>query len=77
LLSALLALVLTLALCATRLKPCGEHSKHRVGDWFNRNCTRSTNGYISAIGYLLKRPIRGMLVFLLVGAGCAYLFTRL
>ncbi|MGO8655459.1 efflux RND transporter permease subunit, partial [Rhizobium ruizarguesonis] len=26
---------------------------------------------------LLKRPIRVMLVFLLVGAGCAYLFTRL
>ncbi|MGO7207556.1 efflux RND transporter permease subunit, partial [Rhizobium ruizarguesonis] len=77
LLSALVALVLTPALCATMLKPVGEHRKHRVGDWFNRNFTRSTNGYISAIGYLLKRPIRVMLVFLLVGAGCAYLFTRL
>ncbi len=68
LLSALVALVLTPALCATMLKPVGEHRKHRVGDWFNRNFTRSTNGYISAIGYLLKRPIRVMLVFLLVGA---------
>ncbi|MCA2433639.1 efflux RND transporter permease subunit [Rhizobium leguminosarum] len=77
LLSALVALVLTPALCATMLKPVGEHRKHRVGDWFNRNFTRSTNGYISTIGYLLKRPIRVMLVFLLVGAGCAYLFTRL
>ncbi|WP_087005903.1 efflux RND transporter permease subunit [Rhizobium sullae] len=77
LLSALVAIVLTPALCASMLKPVGEHKKHRIGDWFNRNFTRSTNGYVRTIGYLLKRPIRVMLVFLLVGAGCAYLFTRL
>ncbi|TCU22516.1 multidrug efflux pump [Rhizobium azibense] len=77
LLSALVAIVLTPALCASMLKPVSEHRKHRVGDWFNRNFTRSTNGYVRTIGYLLKRPIRVMLVFLLVGAGCAYLFTRL
>ncbi|MBB3658000.1 multidrug efflux pump [Rhizobium sp. BK650] len=77
LLSALVAIVLTPALCATMLKPVNEHKKHRIGDWFNRNFTRSTNGYVRTIGYLLKRPIRVMLVFLLVGFGCAYLFTRL
>ncbi|MBW9056607.1 efflux RND transporter permease subunit [Rhizobium mesosinicum] len=77
LLSALVAIVLTPALCATMLKPVDEHKKHRIGDWFNRNFTRSTNGYVRTIGYLLKRPVRVMLVFLLVGAGCAYLFTRL
>ncbi|PKA38817.1 hydrophobe/amphiphile efflux-1 family RND transporter [Rhizobium sullae] len=77
LLSALVAVVLTPALCASMLKPVGEHKKHRIGDWFNRNFTRSTNGYVRTIGHLLKRPIRVMLVFLLVGAGCAYLFTRL
>lgn len=77
LLSALVAIVLTPALCATMLKPVNEHKKHRIGDWFNRNFTRSTNGYVRTIGYLLKRPIRVMLVFLLVGVGCAYLFSRL
>ncbi|WP_416064568.1 efflux RND transporter permease subunit [Rhizobium sp. ZK1] len=77
LLSALVAIVLTPALCATMLKPVNEHKKHRIGDWFNRNFTRSTNGYVRTIGYLLKRPVRVMLVFLLVGIGCAYLFTRL
>ncbi|MBX4968404.1 efflux RND transporter permease subunit [Rhizobium binae] len=77
LLSAIVAIVLTPALCATMLKPVSEHRKHRAGDWFNRNFTRSTNGYVRTIGYLLKRPIRVMLVFLLIGAGCAYLFTRL
>jgi multidrug efflux pump len=77
LLSALVAIVLTPALCATMLKPVNEHKKHRIGDWFNRNFTRSTNGYVRTIGYLLKRPVRVMLVFLLVGVGCAYLFSRL
>ncbi|NLS05634.1 efflux RND transporter permease subunit [Rhizobium sp. P32RR-XVIII] len=77
LLSAIVAIVLTPALCATMLKPVDEHKKRRLGDWFNRNFTRSTNGYVRTIGYLLKRPIRVMLVFLLIGAGCAYLFTRL
>jgi len=77
LLSALVAIVLTPALCATMLKPVNEHKKHRIGDWFNRNFTRSTNGYVRTIGYLLKRPVRVMLVFLLVGVGCAYLFVRL
>lgn len=77
LLSALVAIVLTPALCATMLKPVNEHKKHRIGDWFNRNFTRSTNGYVRTIGYLLKRPVRVMLAFLLVGVGCAYLFTRL
>lgn len=77
LLSALVAIVLTPALCATMLKPVNEHKKHRIGDWFNRNFTRSTNGYVGTIGYLLKRPVRVMLVFLLVGVGCAYLFSRL
>jgi multidrug efflux pump len=77
LLSALVAIVLTPALCATMLKPVSEHKKHRIGDWFNRNFTRSTNGYVRTISYLLKRPIRVMLVFLLIGVGCAYLFNRL
>jgi multidrug efflux pump len=77
LLSALVAIVLTPALCATMLKPVNEHKKNRVGDWFNRNFTRSTNGYVRTIGYLLKRPVRVMLLFLIVGGGCAYLFTKL
>jgi multidrug efflux pump len=77
LLSALVAIVLTPALCATMLKPASEHKKNRPAEWFNRNFTRSTNGYVRSIGYLLKRPARVMIVFLLVGVGCAYLFTRL
>jgi multidrug efflux pump len=77
LLSALVAIVLTPALCATMLKPVHDHKKNRASEWFNRNFTRSTNGYVRSIGYLLKRPWRVMVVFLLIGLGCAYFFTRL
>ncbi|WP_105404361.1 efflux RND transporter permease subunit [Neorhizobium sp. T7_12] len=78
LLSALVAIVLTPALCATMLKPIDHHKKRRgIGALFNRGFERSTSGYVSTIGYLLKRPFRVMLVFLLVIGGCAWLFTRL
>ncbi len=78
LLSALVAIVLTPALCATMLKPIDHHKKRRgIGAWFNRGFDRSTRGYVSTIGYLLKRPFRVMLVFLLVIGGCAWLFTKL
>ena len=78
LLSAVVAIVLTPALCATMLKPIDHHKKRRgIGAWFNRGFDRSTRGYVSTVGYLLKRPLRVFLVFALVIAGCAWLFTRL
>jgi len=78
LLSAIVAIVLTPALCATMLKPI-DHTKERRGPgaWFNRNFDRTTNGYVSSIGYLLKRPMRVMLMFAIVIGGCAWIFTRL
>lgn len=78
LLSAVVAIVLTPALCATMLKPI-NHDKKQSGPaaWFNRNFTRTTNGYVSSIGYLLKRPFRILLLFVLVIGGCAWFFTRL
>lgn len=78
LLSALVAIVLTPALCATMLKPIDHHKKRRgIGAWFNRSFERTTSGYVGTIGYLLKRPLRVLVVFVLVIAGCAWLFTRL
>ncbi|TCL69867.1 efflux RND transporter permease subunit [Rhizobium sp. BK251] len=77
LLSAVVAVVLTPALCATMLKPVEQHRKNRLADWFNRNFERSTKGYVRSIAYLLKRPLRVMIVFLLVGGGCAYMFNKL
>ena len=77
LLSALVAIVLTPALCATMLRPVSEHRKNRIAEWFNRNFDRSTNGYVATIAYLLKRPLRVIVVFLAIGFGCAYMFNRM
>lgn len=77
LLSALVAIVLTPALCATILKPAKHGEKRGIAGWFNRNFDRTTHGYTSSVGYLLKRPLRVMLLFAIVIGGCAWSFTRL
>jgi multidrug efflux pump len=78
LLSAVVAIVLTPALCATMLKPIDHAKKKRgIGAWFNRGFDRTTNGYVGSIGYLLKRPLRVMVLFALIIGGCGFLFSRL
>jgi multidrug efflux pump len=78
LLSAVVAIVLTPALCATILKPVDHHKKQRgPGAWFNRGFGKTTDGYVSSIGYLLKRPLRVMVMFAIVIGGCAWFFTKL
>ncbi|TPP05391.1 efflux RND transporter permease subunit [Rhizobium glycinendophyticum] len=78
LLSALVAIVLTPALCATMLKPVDHHkAKWGPAAWFNRNFDRATGGYVSSIAYLLKRPLRVLLMFALVIGGMSWFFLRL
>ena len=45
--------------------------------WFNRQFDRNAQRYQSAVGKLLRRSKRTLLVFLLVCAGAALLFSRL
>ena len=77
LLSAVVAIVLTPALCATMLKPVHAKKERGPAAWFNRNFGRTTDGYVGSIGHLLKRPIRVTILFLIVVGGCAWFFTRL
>ncbi|NTE43857.1 efflux RND transporter permease subunit [Agrobacterium pusense] len=78
LLSAVVAIVLTPALCATMLKPIDHHKKQRgPGAWFNRGFGKTTDGYVSSIGYLLKRPLRVMIIFAIVIGGCVWFFSKL
>ncbi|GAB7549093.1 multidrug efflux RND transporter permease subunit [Cupriavidus sp. 8B] len=67
--SALLALTLTPALCATMLKPVapGHHGKRGFFGWFNRRFDRLTQWYETRVGRLVGRTGRVMLVF---GALC-------
>ncbi len=56
-LSGLVALTLTPALCAILLKPVhGAPRGRRLFAWFNRGFERATNGYIGGVGKVLARP---------------------
>ena len=79
-LSVLVALILTPALCATLLKPIpkGMHVQKRgFFGWFNRFFERNADRYRGGVGYVLKRTGRFALVYLLLIGGTAYMFTKL
>ncbi|AXF24123.1 multidrug efflux RND transporter permease subunit [Burkholderia pyrrocinia] len=66
--SALLALTLTPALCATMLKPLepGHHEKRGFFGWFNRRFDRLTQWYETRVGRLVGRTGRVMLLFVAI-----------
>jgi multidrug efflux pump len=72
--SALLALSLTPALCASFLKPVKKghhHEKKGFFGWFNRAFDRTARGYTTMVGGVLRRTGRYMMIYaaLLVGLG--------
>jgi HAE1 family hydrophobic/amphiphilic exporter-1 len=90
-LSVFVALTLTPALCATLLKPVAKGHGHHDGPprsglrggmdrffrAFNRGFDYSSHKAQSTVGSLLSRSKRLALVFLLICAGTAFLFTKL
>ncbi|CAI3800998.1 Multidrug efflux pump subunit AcrB [Pseudomonas sp. MM223] len=78
-LSVLVAMTLTPALCATLLKPVPAHSEPRRGffGWFNRHFERTSRRYQQAVGTVLARPLRALLVYALVLGGVALMFQKL
>jgi len=81
--SALLALTLTPALCATMLKPHDPHARSRF-PWadrffhgFNRWFGRTSERYQGSVGRILSRPLRWAAVFLVTVGITALLFMRL
>ena len=77
-LSVVVALVLTPALCATLLKPTRHDARQKgVFGWFNRTFERTTNGYRNGAAGMIARPLRFMLVFLVIGGAMSWLFYRL
>ncbi|WP_445374127.1 efflux RND transporter permease subunit [Photorhabdus tasmaniensis] len=79
-LSVLVALILTPALCATMLKPIakGSHGKQTgVFGWFNRMFDKSTHHYTDSIGRILRNTGRYLVIYVLLVAGMAVMFTRL
>ncbi|WP_237385521.1 efflux RND transporter permease subunit [Xenorhabdus sp. Sc-CR9] len=79
-LSVLVALILTPALCATMLKPVakGSHNTQRgLFGWFNRLFEKSTLHYTDSVGRMLRGTGRYLLIYVALIAGMALMFTRL
>ncbi|WP_437889678.1 multidrug efflux RND transporter permease subunit AcrB [Phytobacter sp. V91] len=80
-LSVLVALILTPALCATMLKPIakGDHGEGKKGffGWFNRMFEKSTHHYTDSVGNILRSTGRYLVLYILIVVGMAFLFVRL
>ncbi|WP_145534552.1 multidrug efflux RND transporter permease AcrD [Yersinia alsatica] len=79
-LSVLVALILTPALCATMLKPVEQghhHAKRGFFGWFNRTFDRSARSYERGVAHVLHRSLRYILLYLLLLGGLALLFLKL
>lgn len=77
-LSVIVALILTPALCATLLRKPKHGSKTKgVFGWFNRNFDRGSHAYQRGVGGIIRRSWVGLVVFVLIVVGVGFLFTRL
>ncbi|WP_186086326.1 efflux RND transporter permease subunit [Burkholderia gladioli] len=78
LLSVLVAMVLTPALCATLLKRGGDHAAKRgLAGWFNRHFDRGALAYRHGVQGVLARGRRFLLLFVLLVAVTGWMFVRL
>lgn len=74
-LSGLVALTLTPALCALMLKP--THKTNFVFDWFNRLFAKITNGYLGGVHFLLKRGLIALVLYAFICFSTVSLFKSL
>jgi multidrug efflux pump len=78
--SALMALSLTPALCATILKPVAaghHHTARGVFGWFNRKMEQAKNGYGGFVRWSILRTGRLMLVYAILVAGVGFALMRM
>ncbi len=76
-LSVVVALTLTPALCATMLRKPDHAARARgVFGLFNRAFDRLTRGYGATVGYVIRRPLRIGVLYLMIGALMVGLFLR-
>jgi multidrug efflux pump len=78
--SALMALSLTPALCATLLKPVQAghgHARKGLFGWFNRGLDGVRRRYVATVGWSMKRTGRLMLIYAVLVGGLVVAFVRL
>lgn len=78
-LSVLIAIVLTPALCATMLKPHAKTAQHQRGFFgaFNRMFDKATLKYQGSVAYVIQRAGRCMIIYLILIGGIFFLFKTL
>ncbi|TLV17559.1 multidrug efflux RND transporter permease AcrD [Klebsiella indica] len=79
-LSVLVAMILTPALCATLLKPIhrgDDHGKRGFFGGFNRLFNRNASRYESAVAKILHRSLRWIMIYILLLGGMVFLFLHL
>ena len=78
-LSVMVALILTPALCATLLKPKDEHAAPQRGPfaWFNRGFSWVNRHYTAFVARMIGGAVISMVVFVLIAGGMAFLFSRM
>ena len=79
-LSVLVAMILTPALCATMLKPIAKghhHGRRGFFGWFNRMFNRNAARYERGVGRILAKSGRWLLIYLALMGVMAFLFLRL
>jgi multidrug efflux pump len=78
-LSVIVAIVLTPALCATMLKPAhgDPHSRRGFFGWFNRGFDWTNRFYQGSVSHMANRKWRYLVVYVLIVGGLGLLFTRL
>ncbi|CAM2141159.1 multidrug efflux pump RND permease AcrB [Pararobbsia alpina] len=79
-LSVLVALILTPALCATILKPIekGHHEKTTgFFGWFNRTFERSRNKYHDGVHHVIRRSGRWLIIYAVLVVAVGLLFVRM
>ncbi len=76
LISGIVALTLTPALCATLLRPTHGDSRNRFFGWFNRGFGRVTERYVRSVGGVIARPSRWVALFAVMLVLIAVLVRR-
>ncbi|MGC9418262.1 MAG: efflux RND transporter permease subunit [Rhodovulum sp.] len=76
-LSVLVALTLTPALCASILRSKdAQHAKRGPFGWFNRFFDRLTGGYAGSVGWIVRRPLRVGVIYVLLAVTMGWLFVK-
>ncbi|MDR6176935.1 MULTISPECIES: efflux RND transporter permease subunit [unclassified Pseudomonas] len=78
-LSVLVALILTPALCATLLKPVkqGHHEKRGFFGWFNRTFESGQHRYERSVATVIRHKVPFLLLYVLIVGVMVFLFTRI